>query len=454
MMLVVSVSDARIDRPGRVLGRTSSTRQPSVRAWLSERAGWCGLAGLLSSGFLIAVTAGRTSWLLPTSARPVPGSLAGVFGRSGFDLELGGLIAVLVLMFFSYVAAIWGSDQLSARAVLIAVAGLNAVVLLAPPLLSTDVFSYVAYGRIGALYGANPYLHGPNAIAVDPAYTFIADRWVATPTVYGPLFTAMSYVLAPLNVGLNVLAYKVIAAASSLAIVYVVWKASRVRGVNPVRAVVLVGLNPVIVVFGVGGGHNDMLMLALLITGVYVLLRDNTRTSGALIVAATAVKLTAGLLLPFVLAHNARGRGDRRLRSLLIGVGGAVVLGGILSFVVFGSGPFHLADTLEKVQHGGGLNSFSGLLLTLVGLNHLTGPVGLILQIAFVICVVWLVFRVWRGDLDWITGAGWATAALLVTAGLLLPWYVGWLVPFAALSTDRRLAAAAVVLTGVGLTTL
>jgi hypothetical protein len=61
---------------------------------------------------------------------------------------------------------------------------------------------------------------------------------------------------------------------------------------------------------------------------------------------------------------------------------------------------------------------------------------------------------VWRGDLDWITGAGWATAALLVTAGLLLPWYVGWLVPFAALSADRRLAATAVVLTGVGLTTL
>jgi uncharacterized BrkB/YihY/UPF0761 family membrane protein len=204
----------------------------------------------------------------------------------------------------------------------------------------------------------------------------------------------------------------------------------------------------------VGGGHNDLLMLALLLTGVYVLLRDNGRASGALIVAATAVKLTACLLLPFVVAHNARGRGDRRLRSLLIGVGVAAALGAVLSFVVVGSGPIHLASTLEKVQHGGGLNSFPGLLLTLVGLGHLGGPVSLVLQIAFVVCVTWLVFRVWKGDLDSITGAGWATAALLVTAGLLLPWYVGWLVPFAALSTDRRLAATAVVLTGVGLTTL
>jgi hypothetical protein len=44
--------------------------------------------------------------------------------------------------------------------------------------------------------------------------------------------------------------------------------------------------------------------------------------------------------------------------------------------------------------------------------------------------------------------------ALLLTAGLLLPWYVAWLVPLAALSTDRRLLVAAVMLTGVGLTTL
>ena len=58
------------------------------------------------------------------------------------------------------------------------------------------------------------------------------------------------------------------------------------------------------------------------------------------------------------------------------------------------------------------------------------------------------------GQLDWITGAGWATLALLITAGLLVPWYVAWLVPLAALSGDRRLLVAAVLMTGLGLTTL
>ena len=59
--------------------------------------------------------------------------------------------------------------------------------------------------------------------------------------------------------------------------------------------------------------------------------------------------------------------------------------------------------------------------------------VGYVLAAAFVVVFVWLVRRVWRGQMDWIDGAGWATAAMLVAASSLLPWYVAWLLPFAAL---------------------
>jgi hypothetical protein len=456
------IRNVGVDGHGSAVLPPSPKPYPALRARLSDRLGWCGLAGLLLGASVIAVSAGRTTWLLPASeylrflasVGALPGWLVGAFGRSGIDLELGGLIGVLSLMFVSYAVAIRAADQLSPRAVLIAVAGLNALVLLAPLLMSTDVFSYVAYGRIGAVYGANPYFHGPNAIALDPAYAFIANRWTTTPTVYGPLFTALSYVLAPLSLAWNVLAYKAIAAISSLVIVVVVWKASRLRGLNPVRAVVIMGLNPVILVYGVGGGHNDLLMLAILLIGVYVQLRGNRRASGALMVAATGVKLTAGLLLPFVVAHHARARGGRGLRALLTGVCVAAGVGALLSFLFFGSGPIHLLSTLRKVQQGGGLNSIPGFVLTLLGLEQLSGLVGSGLTVLFGGTVAWLLRRVWRGQLDWITAAGWATAALIVTAGLLVPWYVAWLVPFAALSDDRRLWAATVLLTGIGLTTL
>ena len=58
--------------------------------------------------------------------------------------------------------------------------------------------------------------------------------------MYGPLFTALSYLLAPLSLAWNVLAYKAIAAISSLVIVAVVWLAARQPDLDPVRAVVIV----------------------------------------------------------------------------------------------------------------------------------------------------------------------------------------------------------------------
>ena len=39
--------------------------------------------------------------------------------------------------------------------------------------------------------------------------------------------------------------------------------------------------------------------------------------------------------------------------------------------------------------------------------------------------------------------------ALLITASSLLPWYVVWLLPLAALATDRRLWRLAIVTTGL-----
>ena len=160
---------------------------------------------------------------------------------------MAGTLLTLALMFASYVAVIRTTDRLSAGMVLTCIAALYALVLLAPPLISTDVFSYQAYARMGGLYGTNPYLSGPHAIALDSIYPFIGAKWVNIPSVYGPLFTMLSYLLAPLSIAASILAYKGIAVLAALATVALVWNAARLRGVDPVKATALVGLNPLIV---------------------------------------------------------------------------------------------------------------------------------------------------------------------------------------------------------------
>jgi hypothetical protein len=433
----------------------SATLEPSHpslrRGGASARVLWgrIGLAGLLVCGLLVSIAAANTDSFLPESVRPVPRWLAGPFGSANLNLHVGGVLAVMTVMFVSYTLAVRAADRMSARAVLMGIAALHALMLLAPPLLSTDVFSYQAYSRMWALYGANPYLHGPHAIALDPVYPFIGAKWVTMPSAYGPAWVTLSYVLAPLSIAASALAYKVIAALASLGIVALVWNGARLRGVDPVKAAALVGLNPLVVVYGVGGGHNDLLMLMLLVAGVVAVLQRRDRAGGGLVVLGAGIKATAGLFLPFMLASGGGLGTSKRRRDILIGAGAATVLVAGLGFALFGSGPLHLLGTLQKAQTEGDWHSIPGFISTRLGLGAVGHAAGLVLGVGFAGVYIWLVRKVWRGEMDWIDAAGWAAVALLITASSMLPWYVAWLMPLAALGSDRRLWRAAIVITGV-----
>jgi alpha-1,6-mannosyltransferase len=421
-----------------------------------SRAGLLGLGGLLLSVLAVCLCAAQTNLLLPESLRPVPGWLAGTFGNVGPGLGPAALVSVVALMFGAYVLAVRHAGRLSARAVIATIVALHIFVLLAPPLVSTDVFSYQFYARIFSDYHANPYLHGPHAFALDPLYPFIGAKWVKMPSTYGPVFTGLSAVMAPLSISASVLAYKGIAAISSLAAIALTWATARLRGLDPVKAVALVGLNPLLVVYGVGGGHNDLLMLAVLMGGVYLLLRHRDRLGGASIVLASAIKLTGGLLAPFALADARGPLKRRRARELVIGGALAAVATAALAFAMFGTGSLHLLGTLRRVQNLGDWHSIPGFISTRLGLGSLGHATGIALGGVFVIVFGWLLRRVWRGELDWIDGAAWATAAMLATASSLLPWYVAWLMPLAALASDRRIVRTSMAMTGlvIGITLL
>jgi hypothetical protein len=427
-----------IDSPARALVLPAGLGLRALRGRLA-------VACLLMSGVLVGVGAAHTESLLPESIRPVPAGLSGAFGGAGLNLHVGGAIAVLALLFASYAAIVGLAGELSARTVLAAIAVLYAVVLVAPPLASTDVFSYQAYARMGAHYGVNPYLHGPFAIRLDPIFPYVGARWSYAPSAYGPVFTALSYLLAPLSVVASVVAYKLLAMAAGLGLVAVVWRCAQLRGTDPVRAVALVGLNPPLVVDGIGGGHNDLLMLLAMTGGVYALLSGRDRRAGALTLLAIAVKLTAGLVAPFALAAGGR---DRR-RSLAVGALTAGALIAMLSMLLFGAGTLHLAQTVGQGQSQAGWNSIPGVIGTRLGLPGVGRFVGWLLVAGFAGVCGRLLVSVWRGRLDWIDGAGWAMLALLVACFSLQPWYIGWLLPLAALARDRRLARMSLVMTGV-----
>ena len=145
-----------------------------------------------------------------------------------------------------------------------AVTGLLIVLfVLAPPLLSLDVFSYISYARLGAEHGLNPYEFAPSALPPsDEAARQVLDYRDAV-SVYGPLFTLGSYPLGALGVPFALWSLKAIAGAAIAVVVALVARLARLRGIEPAAAVAFVGLNPIVLVHLVGGAHNDGLTAAI-----------------------------------------------------------------------------------------------------------------------------------------------------------------------------------------------
>ncbi|HWN00402.1 MAG TPA: polyprenol phosphomannose-dependent alpha 1,6 mannosyltransferase MptB, partial [Streptosporangiaceae bacterium] len=231
------------------------------------RAGPAGRAGLIAIGasvagtFAVAVAGpsvmepalpgrpGQPPWSLGLHPSPY---LA--VGLTAAALAAGTLGLVLVLR------AIRGGWSVPARAVL--AAGLLAAVVLTlvPPFGSSDHLSYAAYGRM-LVTGHNPYTTTPAQLAAlgDPVARAVQD-WSRSPSVYGPLATAIQ-ALASLAGGTSVrLTVFVLGLANLAAFAGTALLLHRMTRRNPVwqlRAALLWAANPLLLQVLVAGAHVD-----------------------------------------------------------------------------------------------------------------------------------------------------------------------------------------------------
>jgi hypothetical protein len=268
----------------------------------------------------------------------------------------------------------------------------------------------------------------------DPVYRFTS--WHSLRSPYGQLFSALTYPLAFVSLPIAYWTLKVTSVLLSLAFVGLVWHCARQLGRDPRFAVAFVAFNPVFLIYEVAGFHNDFFMLVPAMGAIALVLARRDRSAGAVLMIAIAVKFTAVLLLPFlILAVRDRPRQVR----LLVGVVLMAIPLAILSFALFGL-------SLPNLQQQSALlTDFSipnvvGLLL------HVGGGTPLLLKI-FTVGVVVVVGYQFFTKRDWLNGAGWSTLALIASLAWLVPWYVVWLLPLAALGTSVRLRQISAVLT-------
>jgi len=209
--------------------------------------------------------------------------------------------------------------------------------LIAPVLLSTDVFSYALYGRIFSAYGSNPYLANRSFSFSDPFFAMLHHKYV--PSVYGPFWTLLSAGvtrIAGVRLGLTVFLFRVLACAAVLSSAALIW--SSLLRYSPERATQGLALflwNPLVVIESGLSGHNDTAMVAFLMLGVWLHVRGHKTGAVAAFTLSALVKFVTGALVPLYVLMVLREASGWRERALLLlrgGLAAGVVMAAVILF--------------------------------------------------------------------------------------------------------------------------
>jgi hypothetical protein len=303
------------------------------------------------------------------------------------------------------------------------------------PMLSTDVYTYWMYGRVGAVHGANPYDDPPLEFPRDPALERMGLNWRGTTSLYGPSFTLGSEAVAAASGDSPTAAawaFKSLAAAGMVAIVLLV----SLLGRRPGFSVAFVGWNPLLPLHFAGGGHNDSWMIALVLAALVLERRGRERLGGAAWALAVTVKWVPLVLLPL---HWLA----RRQHGLRLGVVGFVAgLAGVAfaATLRYGTDWVSAGGGLSRQARSTGSLGLSDVLRDL-GFGHRAILVSLALGFAAVYLA--LVVQALRGRERLALAAG----AFALAQGWLNPWYAVWPIALAAVEEDRLARGVALVLT-------
>jgi alpha-1,6-mannosyltransferase len=434
---------------------------------------------MVAGYFVVAVMAGAPdsplTTPLPVGAKPpswaatiARGLGLGHAGRPAIVVAALLVVAAILIGFAVLIIEAW-SNRVRLSGVLVAAGASLAISVAAPLLLSRDVFSYAAYGRIYALYHHNPYVSVPASFRSDPFVSVTSQQWLHTRSLYGPVFTLASAGVVRAfrqSPGATIFAFKALAGVAMAAAT--AWTVLAARAVRPERAALaaaLVGLNPVLVIHTVGGGHTDALIAAM-VAGAMALAVTRRRIdppiglrSAGVTVLLTVATLIKVVILPVLVlwlwwAATAAPRRER-LRTEAIHLG---LVAGVAAALF---APFW-ADVRTLSP-----------LATLAGVEGWASPARLVARgaravvewlagsgagaaadkavvAAFLLAFTALFWRLRprRADAD-PAGAddlrspigGWGSALLLLAlaAPYLLPWYAAWFVPFLGLMRDDGL---------------
>ncbi|PRA01018.1 hypothetical protein CQ010_05370 [Arthrobacter sp. MYb211] len=406
--------------------------------------GWQGFA----ASALITVASWGIGWFPRSQLSPL--------ARSGFFIEfrteVWGVISCIILMALglAWLTRSWilarplveTADTIHPRQLGKLIAMWSAPLMFSFPILSRDVYSYLAQGRM--LHAdKSPYHEGISAL---PGWFDGGSDglWAQSPSPYGPFFLVLSRIIYFVSNGvpeIGVGLLRVVALLGVIGCFHFTAKLAQKMGQNPNWSNWAIVGNPLFLLTMIGGAHNDALMIAGVFSAFALAYDRRAIASTFALAIAVSVKPIVLLVLPFIglillgQNHRLRARCVVWLKVSCYCLAWLSVIGAVTN-LWFGWLPamFTAGDAAFPYAPVGLIGWSFGNLVGLLG-----GPVALTQSIVVTLFQAFSLLIVARLALAKdisrpVRLAAWALSAVVLLAPIIQPWYILWMIALFAIS--------------------
>jgi alpha-1,6-mannosyltransferase len=360
------------------------------------------------------------------------------------------LVGGFALIFRCYVEGYRAAGQLTGRSALIVIVGAGTIfcviLLWAYPVGAADIYDYVFRARLWGLYDYNPLTVTPLQVNDDPWFPYVV--WIWFPSPYGPLWAYISvalYRIAGHGLLTNLLMFKLLPIACIVLTSLLLFDLLRRRTAGEaLGGVLLFAWNPLLLFEAAVNGHNDIIMLTLLVAALWFYRRQRLMAALLCGTLAALVKVAALLALPVLLLAGAcrASRTGSASRKRVMGTGLALcALVAAMLYAPLWQGPQTLAGLLALD------NRFTSSLAAVVKLaleefagrepaERLTRSVFALLFMGAYLALLRRAERKQQAVHETLFAA---IACFLILGTLWFqPWYLTWLIALAPLAAESR----------------